>query len=373
MQPFSSAMTAIGSTLSLNLQPPRAWIRWRFRSFRARLTGLRFRKAQRPFNAAAEVVTLGDTNRVSGLARSYRYELQRLATLLKTPRQLRSGDKTVIILGQPRGYRRLLAKAPRDFRASYRIGLWVTEFDRMPPDWRFALDVVHEIWTPSTFCAEAIRAATNIPVKVVPHCVSIPDVAPMKRNRFGIGPDQFLGLAIMDLRNCPDRKNPLAHVRAWKMAFADDTDAHLLMKVRFSPRTQFMKQDLLKEMDGAANISLTELVLSGLEMTAFQKMADVFLSLHRSEGYGLNIKEMLEIGVPTIATGWSGNMDFMPSYANAIAVPFELVPYADRTFHYEGANLRWAEADVAHAAAALRGIRRQWQVAQHAPPLSLAS
>ncbi len=371
MNLVSSVMTAIGSPFSGNLQAHRA-LRWRFRSLRARLTGLKFRKLDRPFNSKAEIITIGNTDRVSGLARSYRYEMKRLETPGGAG-QTRSSDKTVIILGQPRGYRRLLATAPKGFRTSYRIGLWVTEFDCIPPDWRFALDIVHEIWTPSTFCAKAIRAETDIPVKVVPHSVSIPDVAPMNRRQFGIKPDQFLALAIMDLRNCPDRKNPVAHVRAWKMAFAADPTAHLLMKVRFSHRTQFMKQELLKELDGAENISLTELVLTDLEMTAFQKMGDVFLSLHRSEGYGLNIKEMLEIGVPTIATGWSGNMDFMPLYANAISIRFELVPYADRTFHYEGSNLRWAEADVAHAAAALRDIKRQWQDARRTMPSMLAS
>ena len=346
-------------------------LKWRFRSLRARLTAWRFRKINRAFNSAAEVVMLGNTDRISGLGRSYRYELERLARQ-GAPNRADAGDKTVIILGQPRGYPRLLSAAPAGFRDSYRIGLWVTEFETLPPDWRFAFEVVHEIWTPSTFCAAAIEAATDLPVKVMPHPVSIPDVDPLDRAQFGLGPDQFLGQAIMDLRNCPDRKNPLAHVRAWKMAFGDDPAAHLLMKVRFSRRTQFMKDDLLREIGGAPNISITELVLSDLETTAFQRMADVYISLHRSEGYGLNIKEMLEIGVPTLATGWSGNMDFMHSYPNATPIPFELVPYEDRTWHYEGNTLRWAEADVGYAADALMQIRQAWLDARCQAPLRRA-
>ena len=346
-------------------------MKWLFRSLRAHLTAWRFRKVRRVFNPAAEVVTVGNTDRVSGLARSYRYELERLARQ-DAPACLDTSDKTVIILGQPRGYHRLLAAAPKGFRDSYRIGLWVTEFETLPPDWRFAFDIVHEIWTPSTFCAGAIAAATDLPVKVVPHSVTIPDVEPMDRAQFGIRPDQFLGQAIMDLRNCPDRKNPLAHVRAWKMAFGDDPSAQLLMKVRFSQRTQFMKDNLLKEIGDASNILLTERVLSDLETPAFQKMADVYISLHRSEGYGLNIKEMLEIGVPTLATGWSGNMDFMHSYPNATPIPFEFVPYEDRTSHYEGDHLRWAEADVSVAAEMLLRTRQAWLDSLSANPLKRA-
>ena len=350
----------------------RARIRSKVRALRALSVSQIHRKSQCTFNQKSKIVLIGVTDKASGLARAYRYEAQRISHEERS-RKTSFSDQTFLLLGQPRSYKRLLARAPEGFRDGYRIGLWATEFETMPPDWRFAFDVVHEIWTPSEFCAKAIRAATHLPVKIFPHAVSIPDVAAMDRTRFKIGSDQFLGLAIMDLRNCPDRKNPVAHVRAWKMAFGGDPSAHLLMKVRFSPRTQFMKQELLKAIEGAQNISITEIFLSDLEITAFQKMGDVFLSLHRSEGYGLNIREMLEIGIPTIATGWSGNVDFMHLYPNAISVPYELVPYQDRTLHYEGGNLRWAEADVAQAALNLKDIRQNWQDPRRATPLSLAS
>ena len=99
-------------------------------------------------------------------------------------------------------------------------------------------------------------------------------------------------------------------------------------------------------------------------MCAFQRMADVYLSLHRAEGYGLNIHEMLEIGTPVIATGWSGNMEFMPRYPNAITVPFKIVPYSDPTFHFHGEGLCWAEADSKAAAFALKSVKKCWDAAR---------
>ena len=40
---------------------------------------------------------------------------------------------------------------------------------------------------------------------------------------------------------------------------------------------------------------------------------DAVVSLHRSEGFGLILAEAMYLGKPVVATGWSGNMDFMNS------------------------------------------------------------
>lgn len=335
------------------------------REFRGKLLAHRLKKIPRQFDPRGGIHVIAAPSRINGLSRAYRYEIARLAAsdgnLLSCSPEAASN---FLILGQPKDYRRLLAAPPKGFQEGYRIGFFVTEFETAPPDWEFVYDIVHEIWTPSVFSAKSIRKACGLPVKVVPHAVSLPDLPPMNRSRFGIDRDQFLGMAIMDLSSCPDRKNPLAHVRAWKHAFGDDPSAHLMIKVKFTRHTKFARQELLREAGGAQNISIIEAMFSDLDMSAFQKMADVYLSLHRSEGYGLNIHEMLEIGTPVIATAWSGNMDFMPRYPNAFPVPFELVPYSDRTFHFQGDNLRWAEADVEVAAWALCAVRDRWETAR---------
>jgi glycosyltransferase involved in cell wall biosynthesis len=132
------------------------------------------------------------------------------------------------------------------------------------------------------------------------------------------------------------------------------------MKVRFSKKTLFAYEELIEAIGDARNITITQAIFNDRDMNAFQRMADVYLSLHRAEGYGLNIQEMLESGVPTIATGWSGNMDFMPRYPHATAVPFKLVEYADRTHHFQDKGLRWAEADVEAAARSLQQVKSAW-------------
>lgn len=136
------------------------------------------------------------------------------------------------------------------------------------------------------------------------------------------------------------------------------------MKTRFSDRTMLVHECLLREIDGASNIQLVEALFSDEEITSFQRIADVYLSLHRSEGYGLNIHECLEMGIPAIATGWSGNMDFMPRYEHAHPVPYRLVPYEDYLHTYEGSDLEWADPDIDAATDRLRSVADAWAAAR---------
>ena len=52
-------------------------------------------------------------------------------------------------------------------------------------------------------------------------------------------------------------------------------------------------------------------VLPYNDVISLYASADCFISLHRSEGLGLGMMEAMLLGKPVIATGWSGNLDFM--------------------------------------------------------------
>jgi glycosyltransferase involved in cell wall biosynthesis len=104
------------------------------------------------------------------------------------------------------------------------------------------------------------------------------------------------------------------------------------------------------------NVRLFEETLSRPEMAQLIASADVVLSLHRAEGFGLLPAEAMLQGVPVVATGWSGNLEFMTPEDSAL-VGYTLVPARDPQGTYTVEGAQWADADVGEAAAWLRRLR----------------
>jgi glycosyltransferase involved in cell wall biosynthesis len=97
-----------------------------------------------------------------------------------------------------------------------------------------------------------------------------------------------------------------------------------------------------------AGAQLIDRPLSRSEAQALQAACDVFVSLHRSEGFGLNVAEAMLLGKPVVVTGWSGNLDFTTA-RNSCLVDFKLVPLTQDYGPYQKGN-RWAEPDIDEAA-----------------------
>src|SRR6185503_6112602 len=92
---------------------------------------------------------------------------------------------------------------------------------------------------------------------------------------------------------------------------------------------------------------LTE-TLSRQDVYELEAACDAFVSLHRSEGFGLGLAESMYLGKPVVGTNWSGNTDFM-NHKNSCPVNYDLV-VLDRDHGPYKKGQFWAEADVDHAA-----------------------
>ena len=88
---------------------------------------------------------------------------------------------------------------------------------------------------------------------------------------------------------------------------------------------------------------------------ALTACADIVLSLHRSEGFGLVPAEGMLLGRAVVLTNWSGNTDFTDAETAAL-VPYRLVPAVDPRGVFQAPGAVWAEADVDAAAAHLRRL-----------------
>jgi glycosyltransferase involved in cell wall biosynthesis len=231
------------------------------------------------------------------------------------------------------------------------IAYWAWELPVLPRAWHTVLDLPHEIWVPSTFVAAAVAAVpTATPVRVMPHPVrlSLDSAVPMN---LAAAAGRCMFLVMFSDGSGFERKNPLAAVRAFRQAFGDRRDVVLVLKYQIlAARRSLIDQRLRDAVAGAQNIVIMEDALTSTERDGLVARADVVVSLHRSEGFGLTLAEAMLAGKPVIATNWSGNLDFMTVQTGAL-IRCELTPVHDPGGPYDGIESVWAEPDLAHAAA----------------------
>ncbi|MFO0994993.1 MAG: hypothetical protein U1E67_24035, partial [Hyphomicrobiales bacterium] len=231
---------------------------------------------------------------------------------------------------------------PREaIAAKYRIGHWVWELSELPDQWLGSLAKVDEIWTPTQFVADAVRKKTTKPVKVIPYVVDRSEQSTVRaRSAFGLPRDRLLVLIALDYNSFAARKNPIAAVRAFLDAFDGHGPSSPLLVVKYHGRKGGDAK--LKALIGARpDIVVIDEVLSDSEMCTLQNACDIFLSAHRAEGFGLNIAECMRLGKLAIATGYSGNEDFMTS-SNSIPLPYDLIPVGKDEYVF-GEGQHWAD------------------------------
>lgn len=236
------------------------------------------------------------------------------------------------------------------FRNRFTVGIWAWETPVFPREWTDRFDLVDEIWVGGSYMARGISMASPVPVLVMPHVVEAPDV-PADRSRFRLEPDEFIFLFSFDFHSSPLRKNPQAVISAFKKAFDPREPARLVIKsINGASRPDKLRE--LKEACGGHRVTFMDQVLTGEDRSRLLASSDCFVSLHRAEGFGLGIAEAMAGGKPVIATGWSGNMDFM-NQGNSFPVKFSLAPLEEDDPPYRKGPL-WAVPDIDDAAARMR-------------------
>jgi len=236
------------------------------------------------------------------------------------------------------------------------IGYWAWELEKIPQSWDRGFSFVHEVWTPSEFCARAIRARTDKPVRVVPHPLYAPDVTPPNRKRFDIPQESFVVLSVCDLRSSVERKNPIASIEAFKLAFENNQQQILVLKLGGLRGNEDQYRAIESAISGTDNIRIVTESLSEPTMSCLIASVDCILSLHRSEGFGLVLAEGLLAGKVVISSDWSGSRDFIDGSV-AFPIPVSLVPVADPQNRYQvESDECWADPDIVAAAETLRQL-----------------
>lgn len=257
----------------------------------------------------------------------------------------------MIIVLNPHELIQLVAMVgPAPFQNRFCVGAWAWELERAPASWREGFRYVDEVWAPSRFVAEAVArsAPPGARVRILPHPVPTPAATP-DRAAFGLPQDKTVVLTAFDVRSGFHRKNPIAAVRAFRLANREGR-AVMLCKAAGVEGAPDLIAALKAEIGDGGDVRLLTDWLTGEQMASLIASADIILSLHRSEGFGLLPAQGMAAGKAVVATGWSANLDFM-NPDNSVLVDYTLTPVRDSQGLYTTG--RWAEADVQDAAAKL--------------------
>ena len=243
---------------------------------------------------------------------------------------------------------------PGLFEDRHTIGIWWWEaMGGMPIEWVGPAGLVDEVWAGSRFVAGAVAALAPGPVGTLTLPVGMPPPRRPERARLGL-PEGFLFLFTFDYNSTLRRKNPTAVIQAFAAAFPPGSGAALVLKSIGGDS----RPDSVAMVEAAAahhpDIHLIDGWLDAADGHALTACCDCYVSLHRSEGFGLTIAEAMYLGKPTIATGYGGNLDFMRP-DNSFLVDWLPARVGEGSFPYPPAG-DWAEPDLEHAAALMRRV-----------------
>ncbi len=252
-----------------------------------------------------------------------------------------------------------------DLKKHYNICYWAWELAEVPDEYCESLDMFQEFWTLSTFCTNALEKKTTVPVLTIP-LYADPDMSVIKNGReyFNINKDVFLFMLAYDCNSFVSRKNPQAAVQAFLKAFSPkDSFVGMVIKLAYSEKYREHIKELQKMLELYPNIYYIDKYLSDDEMRTLIKVSDTYVTLHRSEGFGLVPMEAMALGTPVISTAWSGNMEYM-THMNTALVGYNMVPVAGQYVgSIPGDGLVWADPDINEAADHMRRMvaDKEWR------------
>ena len=238
----------------------------------------------------------------------------------------------------------------------YNIGVWSWELEDFPEIFDEAFNFVDEIWAISEFTQQAISKRTDKPVFAIPLHVEAIDSAAIEnldRDPLGILPNDQYFLFMFDFMSDLDRKNPLGLIEAFKSAFLPNAGPKLFIKsINGGVRSEDL-ETIRQATDSRADIIIFDGYLDKSQRTALIAECLSYVSLHRSEGYGLTMAEAMSLSKPVIATAYSANCEFMSS-EDSVLIPFELVStQGNPTYPYDA---YWAAPNLEVAAEAMRKV-----------------
>ena len=272
----------------------------------------------------------------------------------------------------------------RERAAGRRVfGYTVWELESLPSHWPAILNRLSGVLVPCAWNATVFRrSGVRVPIHVVPHLSQFEEWSTQApagtgelQARLGaaaLSGDRFIFYTIGYWSH---RKAPYLALKAYWQAFTADDPVLMVVKTSTRDITRWhrpWRQGFRLRHPGpgqaaaelaaehARPVAPYQIVAdeswSDAAMLALHERGDCFVSLARTEGWGLGAFEAARLGKPVVTTGYGGQLAYLPPDL-AWLVEYDMVPVYEPTWRssYKPGD-RWAAPSVAHAAAVLRSI-----------------
>jgi GT2 family glycosyltransferase len=262
-------------------------------------------------------------------------------------------DTTVLVLTCDALANYVIDHGAAPFEGRYMIGLWLWDLERPSEVMSTAARMVHELWVPSWFTADAVARSTDHRVFRMP--------LPLGTNRpasEGAPDSAFTFLARVDYETGFERQNPLGIVTSFCAAFDPGAGPRLAIETAHAARYPAEHARLLDAVAGRPDIAvLPDAGRAEDGLLGRSGANSCFVSLHRSEGTGLVLARAMVEGIPTIATAYSFSAE-MQDQRESMLVPCARTPIPRTEYRCEPGGW-WAEPDLEAASRAMRLVFEQ--------------
>ena len=265
----------------------------------------------------------------------------------------------------------VFAYEPDAFSGAYNIGYFFWELDTPAACHYLGMDMLDEIWVSTEYGVQIYQPEAGKPVTNVGMCYEdLPEIERASSRRFvtdlfGFDGSEFVFLVAFDSFSFVQRKNPVGTLKAFCEAFEGVEDVRLVIKTQNRTKVQDpAQQNIWAEVDRLMEdddrIVILDETLSYDDLLRLKKGSDCYVSLHKSEGWGFGMIEAMNLEVPVVCTGYSGNMDFCRP-DTAWLVDYEEVALDEDDYIFVRKGQKWAEPDHDDAVRQLRAVHAQLQ------------
>ncbi|MFA9192261.1 glycosyltransferase [Flavobacterium sp. FZUC8N2.13] len=225
---------------------------------------------------------------------------------------------------------------------TYNIAYWAWEFNKLPEEFVSLISLFDEIWVPSSFCQNIFTSYSFKPVVKIPHLIESIEIEESKP-KIELQ-NKFVFLSIFDSLSTPERKNTDGLIQCFLDTFSTNPDVVLILKTVNLEKNKRLYKKLTEKANHHNSIILINENYTKKEIIQLIDSCHSYVSLHRSEGFGLTLAEAMLRNKIVIGTGYSGNLEFMNAQ-NSFLVPYQLIT-KDEDAGFIKKGYQYAEPDI---------------------------